>query len=455
MKSRGSALIIFCRFPEPGSVKSRLARGIGKRSAARIYEKLFRRTLGIVQDFQHCHPECAVFLAVHPPDSLSRMKPLIPEKWRILPQPDGHLGDKMAETMRFCLRRGHHPVVLIGSDLVDLQVEDLHRAFRTLDTHDTVLGPASDGGFYLIGCRKPPESALMEPTWGTSYVLERTIKHLKKEELSVVLLRRRHDVDRPEDLDILRRDPWFTSRLSVIVPTLREKSRLDPWLDSWLPYLWPGDEILLVHATPKAPKPARNCRHGTWKQIFENGVRLRSFSTLRGRGRQLRAGGRHATGNILLFLHDDTTPPPLFAYHARKIAVRREYALGCFQLGFSPTHPGLDMIARWANLRSRIFHLPYGDQAIFCRKSSYEKRGGIQNDHLMEDVELVKRLRREGKLMIIPHRVVTSGRRYLKTGILRTSIKNHFTFFAYLLGTSETRLYRFYYDRPPCQRTTP
>ena len=156
----------------------------------------------------------------------------------------------------------------------------------------------------------------------------------------------------------------------------------------------------------------------------------------RGRGHQLNRGVELAKGNLLFFLHDDSIPPPNFAYSLRKLCARPEMSLGCFSLAFSPSQPLLDGIARWANLRTRLFGLPYGDQGLFCRREMFEKVGGFKKPYLMEDVDFVRSCRRFGRILVLPDSITTSPERYLRKGILRASLQNHLTMLLYHLGVA-------------------
>ena len=161
----------------------------------------------------------------------------------------------------------------------------------------------------------------------------------------------------------------------------------------------------------------------------------------RGRGHQLNRGVELAKGNLLFFLHDDSVPPPNFAYSLRKLCARPEMSLGCFSLAFSPSQPLLDGIARWANLRTRLFGLPYGDQGLFCRREMFERVGGFKKLYLMEDVDFVRSCRRFGRILMLPDSITTSPERYLRKGILRSLLQNHLTMLLYHLGVSDRRLY--------------
>ncbi|SHF46075.1 hypothetical protein SAMN02745206_02025 [Desulfacinum infernum DSM 9756] len=428
-----NALILFARNPEPGRVKTRLAKHIGDRAACNLYERLLRFALGLIEDFRTTAPRTDVFAAVTPAESVPTFRDRFSIPWAVFPQEGDHLGERMALAFRKLFLRGYDRVLLLGSDLADVNAQDLQGAFRALDGAEAVLGPAEDGGFYAVGLRRPCPAAFQDPQWGTSDVLERTLKALKSEGLATRLLPARRDVDRPEDLSALRRHWAFSSTVSVVVPTLAPRHQLMPWIQGLRKILWPGDELCVVRGVSGAQAPPRRSDGVLW------------LESPPGRGRQLNHGARTTSGNILWFLHDDCLPGPSAAYQVRKIMLDVRFSLGCFRLGFSPTNRALDAIAAWANGRTRIFRLPYGDQGLFCRRDVFDAVGGFARPFLMEDVDFARACRSHGRLLFLPETIFTSPRRYLDRGILRASISNHLTLFAHFLGLSNATLYQRYY----------
>jgi hypothetical protein len=430
-----TALILFARHPEPGRVKTRLAKHMGDQAACDLYEKLLRLSLGVLGDFRRLAPRTDVFVAITPAESLSAFRDRFATPWTLTAQEGRHLGERMASAFLDLFRRGYDRVLLVGSDLPDLSAQGLQSAFRALDDADAVVGPAQDGGFYAVGLRRPCPKAFQDPQWGTPDVFERTLAALKAEGLSIRLLPVRRDVDRPEDLSALQRHWALSSNVSVIVPTLAPRRRLLPWIQHVQNLLWPGDDLCVVRGVLGEQAPPQRSDGVLW------------LESPPGRGRQMNHGARSTSGNILWFLHDDCLPGPSAAYQVRKILRDFRFSLGCFRLGFSPTNRALDAIAAWANGRTRIFRLPYGDQGLFCRRDVFEAAGGFARPFLMEDVDFVRACRRHGRLLLLPETLFTSPRRYLDGGILRTSLNNHLTLFAHFLGLSNATLYRRYYRR--------
>jgi uncharacterized protein len=438
MKPSGKALILFMRYPEPGCVKSRLAAAVGPEEAARIYEKLIRRTLGVAADFKRERPEVDLFIFFTPPDKMLRIEGAYPGPWSLNCQQGLHLGERMDAAIRQVLACGYSDVLLVGTDLANLEPVDLTEAYQAVEKGYAALGPAADGGFYLIGLNRPCPAVFQLKSWGTGEIFARTEQLLLNSGFMVKRLKERRDIDCPEDLPFIQSKPWFTASLSIIIPTLGSSDRLGPFLQNLQQQIWPDDEIILVEAETSDQQRGHVEPKQVAQQIF-------SVHAPRGRGLQLNRGVATAKGSLLFFLHDDSKPPPNFAYSIRKVCEAPSMSLGCFQLAFSPSNPLLNGIAKWANFRTRTLGLPYGDQGLFCRHDGFEKAGGFRKPYLMEDVDFVSHCRRLGQLVVLSDSMVTSPEGYIRLGILRASLRNHLTMLLYHLGVDDRKLYRFYY----------
>jgi len=168
-----------------------------------------------------------------------------------------------------------------------------------------------------------------------------------------------------------------------------------------------------------------------------------------GRAQQMNAGAAVATGNILLFLHADTHLPEGFPILVTRTLATVGAIAGAFTLRIDGDLPGLRWVERLANWRSHVLQMPYGDQAIFLRAEQFRAVGGFPEQPIMEDYELIRRLRRQGKIAIVPHPVLTSARRWQKLGVLRTTLTNQAIVAAYRLGISPQRLVQWYRQRQP------
>lgn len=411
---------------------------MGAEKATQIYEKLLRRTLGIAGDLKCKSPEVAITLFHTPQDPLDKLMKRFRGPWEFRPQEGDHLGERMSNALRSAFAEGAGRVVLIGSDLADVQSEDIEQAFRKTNEKVVVLGPAADGGFYLVGTDRPVDSPFAFTSWSTPEVFSRTARGFESEGFRVLTTPERNDVDHKSGLDRLDRDSLFRDSISLIIPTLAEPEKLRPLLEYLEDSIWPGDEIVVVQG-------------GAFRKTVLHRMSpvLTVIKTSKGRGIQQNVGAMLCRGNILCFLHDDTIAPPEFAYLIRRTCRDRPLALGCFRLRFSPSNRALDLIAGWANLRSRLFKLPYGDQGYFCRRDLFESAGGFRRRYLMEDVELVRDIRKirggSSGVSIVPADVCTSPDRYVRKGVLKACLQNHAIFLLSALGRDEQELYRKYY----------
>ena len=187
----GNLLLILTRNPELGKVKKRLASGIGNSAALKVYEYLLRHTVEVTEKLK---AEKWVFYSEEIPDEDIWPK----ETFRKKLQQGNGLGERMESAFSEAFQNGFLKVLIIGSDLYDIKEEDLKMAFLALDDHDYVLGPAQDGGYYLLGMKKETPQLFSNKDWSTEKVFEQTLEDLKFEK--VKLLPVRNDIDTFEDM---------------------------------------------------------------------------------------------------------------------------------------------------------------------------------------------------------------------------------------------------------------
>lgn len=165
-----------------------------------------------------------------------------------------------------------------------------------------------------------------------------------------------------------------------------------------------------------------------------------------GRGRQMNRGASAAGGDVLLFLHADTELPAGAPDLISAVLDEPACGGGAFALGIKSDRPVFRLIERMVSFRSGITNIPYGDQAIFIRREVFEKLGGYREIPIMEDVELMRRMKRSGyRVRIIPEKVQTSPRRWESEGVLYCTLRNWTLMILYLLGWSPESLARYYY----------
>ncbi|OEY72964.1 TIGR04282 family arsenosugar biosynthesis glycosyltransferase [Salegentibacter salarius] len=191
LKPTEALLIIFTRNPELGKVKTRLAKDVGDITAFKIYNFLLEHTVSVTRNL-------AVSKEVYYSETIPQN-----DIWKSkaydkkLQQGEG-LGERMKNAFQEGFNNGYKNIIIIGSDLYDLQREDLEKAFQLLQEKDAVIGPATDGGYYLLGMNQLFPEVFEEKKWGTSSVLEDTLKDLKGKNIG--LLEARNDVDYYSDI---------------------------------------------------------------------------------------------------------------------------------------------------------------------------------------------------------------------------------------------------------------
>ncbi len=222
---------------------------------------------------------------------------------------------------------------------------------------------------------------------------------------------------------------------SIIIPVLHEASAIGEAV-ARIRLLDGGEqaEVIVVDGD----------RSGETLRALPDGV-VRKIISEPGRGCQLNRGAGAASGEVLVFLHADTALPHNALGRIGEALSDDTLAGGAFDLGIASPRPIFRLIERVASRRSRLTRIPYGDQAIFLRRACFRTLGGFRELPIMEDVELMRRLRCSGgRIAILPERVVTSARRWEKEGVLYTTFRNWALVTLFALGMDAKRLVRWY-----------
>jgi len=190
-------LIVFLRLPRKGQVKTRLAESLGLDKALDIYIKLVKRT---IETASKVHYPTYFFYEGGLPDPSEQRSTASYQS-----QTEGDLGHRMLHAFSHVLKK-HNKVVIIGSDCPSLTADIIEQAFALLDTHDIALGPAVDGGYYLLGCKKADSILFNGIQWSSASVMKETIDRCNQSGLSHVLLTELRDVDTLEDYLLLRNE---------------------------------------------------------------------------------------------------------------------------------------------------------------------------------------------------------------------------------------------------------
>lgn len=223
--------------------------------------------------------------------------------------------------------------------------------------------------------------------------------------------------------------------LSVIVPCLNEAEGISDALAALAPLRARGAEVIVVDG-------------GSSDGTVERAAPLadRVISAPRGRASQMNAGAARARGEIMLFLHADTLLPESADALIVDGLKRSRRGWGRFDVVISGSDPLLRVVARLMNVRSRLTGIATGDQAIFVTRSLFTAAGGYPEIALMEDIALSKRLKRFGRPLCLRHRLVASGRRWEKHGVVRTIVLMWRLRLAFWLGADPVKL-AVRYDR--------
>jgi rSAM/selenodomain-associated transferase 2/rSAM/selenodomain-associated transferase 1 len=450
-------LIVFTRWPEAGKVKTRLVPPLGPEGAADLHRRMAESTVEGARAFAagraagHAAGHATVQVRFSGGDA-ARMR-----EWLgcpapgldFAPQGPGDLGERMARAFGDAFASGARVAVVVGTDCPGLTADVIARAFSSARGGDLVLGPAADGGYYLIGMRRDLARSAVPRVfegvgWGTDEVLGQTLARAREAGLAVRQLETLADVDRPDDLPIRERALAAARepRISVVIPAINEAAHIERAVASATAGV--NIEVIVADGGSADGTPGIAERRGA-----------RVVRCARGRARQMNAGARVATGGALLFLHADTVLPAGFDRHVRRALACPGVSGGAFEFRLDNSAEGRlcrtrrepSLLERMVNWRARRLGLPYGDQALFVSASRFHAMGGFREIPVMEDVDLVRRLGLRGRVQIALASAVTSSRRWRERGAWRTSAMNLAAIAAYFLGVAPTTIARMLVKR--------
>ena len=411
----GDVLIVFTRFPVPGTTKTRLIPTLGETGAAELQRQMTEKTL--------CHArQTGVPIEVwHAGGTEKQMSDWLGDDLHYVAQDESEPGERMEMAFQSAFGRGNRRVVLIASDCPFNRTENIQSAFEALRKSDVVLGPSRDGGYYLLGLRSYVLQLIMfeDIDWGSANELEQTLSSSAGVRLAHLPVL--HNVDAPSDIPPL---------ISVVIPTLNEVEHIGPVLSRVLDSF--GVEVIVVDGGSEDDTVA-----------YADAVGATLIETSSGRAHQMNAGANASAGKILLFLHADTLLPKNWDMTLRD-TLSNGVALGAFAFSVDEQLPGIRWVEWGANLRSHAFALPYGDQGLFMKRENFEKIGCFPDQPIMEDYELVRRMRKLGRIVTLDEPIITSARRWTKRGVFKTVLINQFILFAYRCHVPAKWLHKLY-----------
>ena len=225
------------------------------------------------------------------------------------------------------------------------------------------------------------------------------------------------------------------TRFSIVIPVINESATINTTLEQLIALEADAPfEVIVVDGDTEG------------KTIGAiNNKNVKTMIAEKGRATQMNRGAVMAGGDIIIFLHADTRLPPDALALIKKALTDPDCMGGAFDLSIDSVRPVYQLISKISSYRSRLTRIPYGDQALFFRREEFLSIGGFADIPLMEDVEIMRRIKnRRGKIKIINQPVKTSPRRWEKEGILRCTLRNWLLIILYISGISPERLARFY-----------
>lgn len=482
---RSEHVIVFTRYPEPGTTKTRLIQELGEAASATVQLCLTNHILEILQLVQAKRPWVTVEIKYTGGTKQQVNYWLSSHRRRCLrcrwsEQVGQGLGERIANAFRDAFARKKQRVILVGSDIPAIDADVICTTFDklALGSCNMVLGPAKDGGYYLVGLGQNegddtidiyPLFAGGEIEWGSSKVFQQQRKLAQRLQIRLEILPRiLQDVDTVDDLVEIERSTGFTVDqikspfLSVIIPVFNEARII---------------QSTLRHVTERCSFPSHMeivvCDGGSEdntrqlvEEFAENNKRVavQVITGLKGRGRQLNRGAIFSKGDNLLFLHADTLLPHGFDASVVLTLSTPGVSAGAFEFGLDVLHcseserselgysqlfiRAMQLLQWGTNIRAKVLELPYGDQALFMSRTLFKSVAMFPDYLLMEDYEMVKKLQGEGHIQIVEGKcAITSARRWERYGFLRTTVFNFLMICAYNMGIHPNVLARLYYGR--------
>jgi len=454
-----ATICVFAKPPVPGQVKTRLIPLLGKNGAAALAKAFLDDTWASTVRLPWARPVVASTEAAKGNS--------LPPSADVWVQGEGNLGVRLERIVRRALQ-DHPYAIAIGADSPGLPAKLLEEAREALGRVDAVIGPSEDGGFYLLGLRTCPAGLLSGIPWSAPTTCLETIAKLQAAGLTFHILDDWFDVDTPQDLERLNalliagkieapRTSRFLKtracspasaqslRCSVIVPALNERESLPHTLDALVGQCW-------IHEVIVADGGSTD---GTREWVASRRF-VRLVDAPAGKGNQLNAGARAACGDVFLFLHADCRLPADAGAQIGSALASEKTAGGCFEVRFRVHRPrSLKLVAAGINFRSRLTRTATGDQAIFVRRNVFEQIGGCPDWPLFEDVDLVRRIKKVGKFVVLPSQLLVSPRRHIARGVFRTVLLIYALRVAFWLGVSPFVLKKWFDDSRPAADPLP
>lgn len=404
------AIIVFTRIPVPGKTKTRLMPYLNGNQCARLHTCFLR-------DIQEaCEKTKADIFICHTSEGdVGKLKKIFGLKVAYFPQVGEGLGQRMYHALQKVLGYGYESCVLIGSDIPEINDTILKDSFQILKKKDVVFGPTKDGGYYLVGMKKPRKEVFENQTYGHGSVLENTVRSLLEKGIRVGYGKQLQDIDTKEDIcdfrQRMRKEKKLqrtytgkfllkTSSISIIVPIYNEEKTIIE-LQKQLKPLQNNCEILFVDGGSS----------DRTLELIEDSFQV--LHSKKGRANQMNMGAKESKGDILFFLHCDSELPKNPLEQIRQ--VMKDYRVGCFGIAFHSRNFFMFTCQVISNHRVKDRKVMFGDQGIFIERELFFEMGMFPHLSIMEDYQFSLTLKkRKEKLGMTRSRIYTSDRRFPK-----------------------------------------
>lgn len=428
MASGLKRFVVFGRYPLPGLSKTRLIPALGRYGAADLQRRITETTVNKVRelgkteqiDIHFCFEGANEF----------KLKRWLGKKISYSRQEDSDLGTRMRAAFEHSFDAGCHQVFLLGTDVPGFGEEHLRQALGALEHYDIVLGPSTDGGYWLIGCKRPID-LFNGIAWGEKKVREQTLSLARSLGMTVFELAPLTDIDTISDLiEWDRNEAEFRPYISVIIPTLNEAEHIEKAIGNAF-----RDEVEIIVVDGGSSDKTVNLAEKAGVAVIH---------ARKGRAAQQNRGASMSGGRVLLFLHADTILPEGYVDHVYNALMDPFLWLGAFRFKTDLRSLRMQIIESAANFRSSHLNLPYGDQAFFMRRNIFEEMGGFPDVSIAEDLSLARQIAKKGKVVTLQVPVITSARKWRSLGTFRFSLINLVIAAGFCLGVSPNRLARLH-----------
>ena len=412
------AIILFSRIPVAGKTKTRLMPMLSPKACMALHRAML---LDLGREANKVRAD--LFVCYTGKEEVSEeafldFKGLFGNNTTFLPQRGEGLGMRMYHAFMDVFLRGYDACLLTGSDIPDLSDKQFKEAFSILKKKDLVFGPSLDGGYYLVGMKRPEAVVFDHKTYSHDKVLKEAIGSAKEAGLSYDLCDPLSDLDLYEDIVAFRKrrrevfsyfgrkshtEALLTKllKISIIIPVYNEEKTIEDLQRRLMP-VKKTCEIIFVDGGSKD----KTC------DLIGDGFKL--VHSPKGRGNQMNVGAKVSKGDVLFFLHADSILPEGFEKEIKEVITR--YSAGCFGITFDSDSCLMKICSFMSNVRAGIFHVMFGDQGIFMDRESFFSVGGFPSLPLMEDYQFSLNLKKAGiKSGMTGKRIQTSARRFPDT----------------------------------------